>query len=419
MIFREIFSSIKHNKARTILILLLMSLTYFLVLMTLTNSLTFYTQISDVRKMFKADLDNTYKVNISFCENEDTIGDDFEELKAFVNSKENSAYAAYDMTGAYFDELKDNSGFIELYKKLYAGTEKEDFPAIADIIYVDPEIFDFVKFDLSKTDFQKIEKNGEKYVRTYAGRALEGIVNIGDTLTDSRTEDKYILAGFFDSKKWFDHSGDPITMPLNSIENYFIMPFSENEKLVPNWHNMQMEATVGKIFLSCTKETAEQYRLLAAEKGIKFNIQTVNESIDEWTAMHEKMLGDLLFLAAVVLICSVISITSTLCVNILLKKREYGIRIAFGSTKQKIILSLCAEFLLLNLIAGAVGYVLSYRIYDDNVIRILREIDQRTLTVSAMPMLIVIMIFLTLLVILIPAILLKRYDPAVLIKEDE
>lgn len=415
---REVFSSIRHNKARAVLILLMMSLTYFLALVTLTNSFAFYTQKSDVRRMFKTDLRETYLVDGLFIENEDSIGDDFEELKAFVNSRENSVYGAFEMIEMYFDELENNSSLIELNRKIQGEVSFESRLSVSEVIFIDPEIFDIIDFDLSKDDFLPVEKDGERYPPIYAGKALEGIVSIGDVLTLSNLDEKYIVAGFFEGTRWLNEN-DPVVQPLRSAEYRFIARFSEAEKRIPQYHNMSRHSTVGSTFLYCPPSVAEEFNERAAEMGIKFKVTSLNDFIAEYQESNEQWLKELLFLAAIVLICSAVSIVSVLCVNVLLKKREYGIKIAFGGTGKRVILSLGVELLLLNSVSGIIGFAAAYRNYADDIIESIRDVNLRTLCTSSLPCLIALVIACAALVLFIPAVLLKQYDPAVLIKEEE
>lgn len=416
---REVFSSLWHNKARTALILALNTLTFFLALTTLTNYFAFYTQLSEVRGMFRGDLNNIYRVNAVVIENEDNIGSDFEELKSFVNAQQNSVCGAYDVVGTYFDELNDNPEFISLNQKAYAGKQYDGYPAIARVVYIDLEILETVNFELTESDFQPIEKNGELCTPLYAGKDFDGILSVGDILTMSRGGEKYIVAGFLSNKKWFNGS-DPVVIPPISLDHALFAPFSELEKQISvNDFNMIHQSTVGKFFLNCPKEVADKFNAMAVEKGIKFKVTSLYDSIELWKSNNEKYLRDDLFLSVIVLICSAISIVSALCVNILLKKREFGIKIAFGGTKEKIISSLCLEMLFLNLISGIIGFALSYRGFAGNIIDIYREYYLKTLCTTSLLCIIGLIVILVMLILLVPVKLLKRYDPAVLIKEEE
>lgn len=418
---REVLLSVRRNIARTILVLILMSLTYFLVLLTLTNSLAFYTQMSDIRKMFKTDLNETYRVDAFLIENEDTIGADFEELTAFVNAKDNSVFGAYEGIRIYFNELENNTEFIELNRYLYQKSGEiifENQLAIAEMTFIDPEILEILKFGLSREDFLPVEINGEKYLPVYASKRLEGIISKGDTLTYKNIGERYFVAGFYDETRWLNNN-DPVTQPLQSIEYGFIAPFSDMEKQIPLYHNMMRLSTLGTAFIHCPSDVAEEFKNRAADMGIKIKVTSMEDFINDYRERNEELLLELLFLAVLVTVCSEISIVSVLCANVLLKKREYGIRIAFGSTVKRVIFSLGIELLSLNSVSGIIGFAAAYHSYSGYIIKSLRDINLRTLCQSSLPCLTVPIIFSTVSVILIPAVLLKRYDPAVLVKEEE
>ncbi len=416
---RDVFLSIWHNKVRTLLILALNTLTFFLALLTLTNSFAFYTQNADVRKLFRYDMDNTYRVDAVKIENEDSIGADFEELKAFVNEQENAVCGAYDIVGTYFDELTDDPEFIALNQKAYIGTKYESYPLTVDVAFIDTEILQIVSFELTENDFQPVKKDGELYLPLYAGTDFDEILSVGDTLTMSGVGEKYIVAGFLENKKWLDDN-DAITMPPVSLDRMFLAQFSELEKQRSvNDLNMLHHSTVGKIFMNCSKNVADEFNARATEKGIKFNVISLTDFTELWETNNEKVLRQYLFLAVIVLICSAISIVSALCVNVLLKKKEYGVKIAFGSTKERIVLSLCLEMLFLNIISGAAAFGASYRSFAGNMIQSYRDIYLRTLCSTSLVCLIGLMMLLTVLVLFVPIKLLKRYDPASLIKEEE
>ena len=416
----EIISSVWHNKVRTLLILVLNSLTFFLALSTLTNNFAFYTQLSDIKNMFRYDPKNIYRVDAVKIENEDNLGTDFEELKAFVNAQENAVCGAYDVVGSYFDELTDDPQFVALNKKAYIGKKYEKFPSIVAVVYIDVEILEIVDFKLTADDFDPVVINEELYTPLYAGKDFEGVLSLGDILTLSGVGEKYIVAGFLDNEKWFDNS-DSITMPRVSLNHMFFAPFSEMEKGLSLYSlNTVHSSTVGKIFMNCDKSIAVEFNMRAAEKGIKFNVPSIYDFTETWKASKQYILNNNLFLTVIVLVCSMISIVSTLCVSILLKKKEYGIKIAFGCTKGKIIFSLCGEMLFLNLVSGIIAFIFCYRSFAENIIGSYhRDIYLRTLCSTSLLCLIGLVIVLMVLVLFIPVKLLKQYDPAVLIKEEE
>ncbi|MBD5466487.1 MAG: ABC transporter permease [Lachnospiraceae bacterium] len=413
----NILSSILHSKLRVLLILFLSEITFFLVLLTFTNSLAFNTQIKMVEAMFSSDLTTTYRIDVSYIEDFDNSGVALAELKEFVNQEIGGKCGAYDQSGEYFDELQNNVEYISLNERAYSDTFRSDTPSIAECVFFDTEILPIVSTELSEDDFQLLKKGDETYLPLYVGKDFEHVLAIGDTLTLSRNGAKYIVAGYLDDIQWFDDS-DPITLPVISLNHKFFAPFADMDKI----DSITQQSTVGKIFIE-NSDNVQGFSDIVSEKalqlGIKLRITSINDFVEQWTQDNYQILKLNFFLAVIVLICSVISMISTLCVTVLLQKREYGIRIAFGTSKRKIIILLCSEILIINIVAGIIAFLYSYYNYAKSTIDSFQDIYIRTLCSDSLFGLIVIVFVLVGTVLFIPVIILSRYNPAELIKEED
>lgn len=269
-------------------------------------------------------------------------------------------------------------------------------------------------YQFSQEDFQIVKQNGETYLPLYAGKDFEDVLSVGDILTLSRNGEKYIVQGFLSDAKWFDDS-DPITMPITSLNHKFLAPFSKPDKT----DAITQQSTVGKILFRSEKDITDSISQTAMQLGIKSRVTSISNLIQQWREDNATILKLNFFLAVIVLICSAISMISTLCVTVLLKKREYGIRIAFGTTKHQIISSLCAETLILNVVAGIIAFSYSYFSYSHSTISSFREIYLKTLCSTSLFGLIILILFLATIVLFIPVVILARYNPVELIKEEE
>lgn len=221
-------TSIKHHKFRMILILVLAFLSYTLILLTLTNGFAFHTQIQSVKEMFVSP-QKTYRVDISYIEDFDSSGLALAKLKEFVNASVYNSAGAYDQSGEYFDELVQNSDFISFQTSVYAGTFRENTPEIAEVVFFDTEILEFIDTSFTKEDFSPVFYDSQEYLPLYVGKEYADILSVNDTLTLSRNGAKYIVKGYLEDEVWFDDS-DCITMPLISLEHKFLAPFSEIDK---------------------------------------------------------------------------------------------------------------------------------------------------------------------------------------------
>lgn len=410
----NVLVSMWHNKWRTVLILLLFTISFFLSFLALTNGLSFYVHISEIEKMFSIDTNSVYIVNAYEIKDFDNSGMDLTELKNYVNQQNGCIAGAYDIAGIVFSELENNQEFIELNKTAYAGTSKSDFLQTVEVLFLDPELLQIVDFELSSNDLQPVKRGGKIYLPLYIGKDFEKIIKKGDVLTDYRTGVKYFVNGILSETQWFNDN-DSIVQPSVSLNHMFLTPFSDVDKVDP----YAQQSTVGKIFLKCNENIADQFIEKSLQKNMKLGTTTVHDHIEEWKELYGDILQQNIFLAIIVVVCSTISVISALCVTVVLKKKEYGIRVAFGSSIRQIILSYALEIIILSLISGIIGFLLCYDNYASQVIDPFREIHLTTLCTTSLLYSMVVMIFLLFIVLIIPAIILIKYHPADLIKEEE
>lgn len=410
----NILLSMWHNKWRTLLILLLLTISFFLCFLALTNSFSFYMHISEVGKMFSVDTESVYIVNACEIEDFDNSGVDLTELKDFVNQQNGCIAGAYDVANVSFPELENNQEFIDLNKRAYTDTRMSDFPYLVDTLYLDPEMLQMVNFELSPDDIRPVEKDGKTYLPLYIGKDFENIVKKGDILTDTRLGVEYLVSGVLPETKWFNDN-DAIVQPTISLNHMYVTSFSDADKADP----MSMQSTVGKIFLKCDENTADQFIEKSLQKNMKLGTATVHDYIEEWKQAYGDILRQNISMTIIVAVCSIISIISALCVTVVLKKKEYGIRIAFGSSIKQIILSYAFEMIILTIISGVIGFSLCYDSFANQLIDPFHKVHLETLCTSSLFYFIVILTFLLFIILFIPSIILLKYHPADLIKEEE
>ncbi len=413
----NLLSSLLHNKARVILMLVLTVITFTLSLITITNSYAIDTQIKTVKEMFKTSLDTTYKVDAINFDDFNTVGNTLNEFKKYINEETSAICGAYDQTGVYFDELLDNKNFIYLNKTAYAGTFRENDPTIAETIFIDTELLSIIKSPLSQEDFNPVVKDNVTYLPMYIGEDFKDIISIGDTLTVSYNNSKYIVKGYLSNETWLSDD-DALTMPPVSLNHIFFAPFSQLDKT----DNASQESTVGKIFIynqNNEKSLISNANQKALELGAKLSFNTVNNSISLWLDSSYEIRHINYIFAFSVFICSAITMISVLCVAVLLKKKEYGIKIAFGATKNNIIFSFCFEIILINIIAAVIAFIFTYYTFVSSTMNSFSEILLKTLVSTSLVYLIILALLLVAIVLAIPMFILNKYNPVELIKEEE
>lgn len=412
----QLFTSIRHHKFRTGLVLVLAFISYALILLTLTNGFAFNTQVRSVKEMF-ASPENTYRIDISHIEDFDSSGQALAELKDFANQYGNSIGAAYDQSGEYFDELLQNSDFISLNESAYAGTLRENTPEVVEVVFFDPEILELMNTDFTQDDFAPISNGSGEYLPLYVGQEYAEILSINDTLTLSRNGAKYIVKGYLQDEVWFDDS-DCITMPLTSLDHKFLAPFSVQDRT----DSITQQSTAGKILIYAGENNSDlisDLSNLALDLGIKLRITGITDYIKSWTTDNNEVLKLNYFLAAIVTLCSAISMCSALCVTVLLNKREYGVRIAYGNTIREIGTSLGIEFILLNIIAAVTAFFVVLSNFQSTSISSFRSIYIETLCTTSLIGLVALILLLSAIVLFLPLNILSRYKPVELVKEED
>jgi ABC-type antimicrobial peptide transport system permease subunit len=409
--------TIFHNKGRSFLILLLNTISFLLFLTTVTNALSFHVQGEMVKKMFSSDLRTTYRIDISYIEDAENAGNKIAELKDSIRNYPETICAAYDESGEYFKELEQNTSYLELNKESYAGTFREQAPLIAEVVFIDPSILKITNFSLQQMDLEPVKKEGRLYLPIYLGSDFKNAIAVGDVLTLSRNNTQYIVKGYLESEKWLNDS-DAITMPPVSLNHKFIAPFSEMDTT----DTITQQSTAGKIFVSTGAKAlniTEDINRQAMASGMKVRVTSISSFFKQWTLDNYKILKLNALFAGIIFVCSAISIISVLSVSVLLKKKEYGIRIAFGYTKKGIMKSIFTEMLVLQMIAAVLSFLIAYSSYNDPETSIFHFVYLSTLKTYSLVSLIFLILLFLIIIMIVPLYILSSYEPAMLLKEEE
>lgn len=310
-----------------------------------------------------------------------------------------------------------NSDFISLNESAYAGTLRENTPEIVEVVFFDPEILELMNTDLTQEDFTPITNDSGEYLPLYVGQDYAEVLSINDTLTLSRNGAKYIVKGYLQDEVWFDDS-DCITMPLTSLNHKFLAPFSVQDRT----DSITQQSTAGKILIYSGQDDSNlisDLSNLALDLGIKLRITGITDYINSWSADNNDVLQLNYFLAAIVTLCSAISMCSALCVTVLLNKREYGVRIAYGSTIREISTSLGIEFILLNIISAVIAFFVVFSNFQSTSLSSFRSIYIETLCTTSLIGLVALILLLSAIVLFLPLNILSRYKPVELVKEED
>ena len=413
---RDILQTIKHNKIWSAIIIALSIISFLISLNAFTNAVSLYTQVDMVKDTFKDSMiDNIYTLKI--VNTNDNQAETITNIKNFVSSLDEEIYTgAFYETGEYFNELESNSEYIRRNQTVYKNTYRENSPEISEVIYVDAQLFNMIDTNITASMF---EISNDEYLPVYVGYEYKNILPLETVLTLSRTNQKYIIKGYIQNEKWLNND-DFISFAPISLDNKFIIPFSELDKK----DNITQESTNGKIFIylgnneNNINKYIQEINTYAEENGIKLNITSVNELIDDYKNANQNIINSNIFLAIMVSVCAITSIISTISILVLMRKKEYGIKIAFGYTKKKIIFSLITEVITLEFCSALISYLMVYlKTLNDK--SIFNEVYLQTLGSSSIIYMIIMLFVVCLLILILPLIIINHYEPSDLIRGGE
>lgn len=413
---RDILQTIKHNKIWSAIIIALSIISFLISLNAFTNAVSLYTQVDMVKDTFKDSMiDNIYTLKI--VNTNDNQAETITNIKNFVSSLDEEIYTgAFYETGEYFNELESNSEYIRRNQTVYKNTYRENSPEISEVIYVDAQLFNMIDTNITASMF---EISNDEYLPVYVGYEYKNILPLETVLTLSRTNQKYIIKGYIQNEKWLNND-DFISFAPISLDNKFIIPFSELDKK----DNITQESTNGKIFIYLGNNESDKNKYIqeintyAEENGIKLNITSVNELIDNYKNANQNIINSNIFLAIMVSICAITSIISTISILVLMRKKEYGIKIAFGYTKKKIIFSLITEVITLEFCSAFISYLIIYLKTLNNK-SVFNEVYLQTLGSSSIIYMIIMLFLVCLLILILPLIIINHYEPSDLIRGGE
>ena len=410
---RDTLQTISHNKIWSFIIVVLSIISFLISLNAFTNAISLYAQIDMIKDIFKDNMiDNIYTLKITnIKENQAEI---ITDLKTFISKLDKDIYVgAFYETGEYFKELENNLEHVKRNEILYKGTYRENSPEISEIVYVDSQLLNMIDTNMTASMF---EIDNKEYLPVYVGYGYKDVLPLETILTLARTNQKYIVKGYIENEKWLNND-DFISFAPVSLNNKFIIPFSEQDKQ----DNITQESTNGKIFIYLKNNSNNYIQKInnyAEENEIKLNISSVNDLIDNYKDTNQNIVNSNIFLAIMVSVCSITSIISTISILVLMRKKEYGIKIGFGYTKRKIIFSLITEVIILEIFSAVITYLIIYfRTLNDK--SIFNEVYLQTLGSSSIIYMFIMLTTVCLLILILPLIIINHYEPSDLIRGGE
>lgn len=409
----KIINGIIRNKALIILGALLSFISFSLCFFALTNHYAFYTQMKGIGDVFSSDLARTYVMEFSYVEDETAFAENINAIKNKIRNDYKISCGSFEETMSGFDELSTNPEYLKCNENAFKDTFYADTPDCADVITMDIDMLDFVDVGITKEMLEPISAGGEKYYPIFAGKGYKGIVNVNDILTDYYYGNKYIVKGYLDHSNWFD-SSDTFAFPVSSMDYKFLTSFSDVEL---SDFNVQL-STMNNIYLNMeSADRIPEILQLASDKNIKIRLTSIEEKFSNIKAENNEILDIQRFFAFIVLLCSIVSISTLFCTSILMNRREYGIRLAFGESKMRLLVNMMGKILVIISIMAVISYFVVNHLYMSDYSSV-SYLYRLTLRKYALPIVAGVIIVFIVISAIPPLLMIYRLDLVELIREE-
>ncbi len=409
----KIINGILRNKGLITIGAVLSFISFSLCFFSLTNNYALYEQMQEIRDVFSSDLDKTYVMEFSYVEDEASFAEDINAIKEKIRNDYHISCGAYEETWSSFDELSTNAEYLKCNENVLKDTFYADMPDCSDMIVMDTDMLNFVDVGITKDMLEPVSKGGEKFYPLFVGKGYKDIIKVNDVLTDCYYGNKYIVKGYLDDVNWFD-SSDAFTFPVSDMNYKFLTSFSDKEI---SDYNMQLN-TVNKIYLKMdSADKIPEILQLASDKNLKISLTSIAEKFSTMKKENKERLDIQGRFAFTVLLCSIMSVSTMFCTSILINRREYGIRLAFGESKMRLVVNMIGKILVILSIMAVIAYVAVDHSYKAGA-SAFSYLYRLTLRNYALPIVALLIMVFILLSAVPPLLMINRLDLVQLIREE-
>lgn len=402
---------IKKKKFFSLLMLVVCTVAMHTVISSITNAAsTAYQQMLFEHNM-GYDLDTVLHLDYQYTEETPEFTEVLAQYRAYISELDGiKAVGMLDVAGISFSELNDSVAYQTINAGIVEGSVYENYPARAQLLYVDEPLLDLVKGGISA-----YSQSSDGCLPIYASELFKEALPIGMTLTDERTGSKYEIVGYIPTgSKWIDEN-DLIRFPMVSMDGWFIAPFTaESEADIMTQlsclHNTYILLSEGAD-IDYIKQAITSY---PEQHGFKATAYTLAEEYDMYHAETEAFVARQIGLAVFISLMAISSIATVFTTNTLLKRKQYGVLLANGYTQNNITVSIATEIGVIVFSSSILSWVIKLVEFErsiDPFRNVLLESHIRyTLPICAL-----IAIALVGIATLLPAIRVLKYQPCELI----
>ncbi|HFK1393403.1 MULTISPECIES: ABC transporter permease [Bacillus] len=282
-------------------------------------------------------------------------------------------------------------------------------------IFVDENYYKMLHLPLkpeesfSHDDFQK---NSEEKTKVLMGSYFKKYFQVGDTINN-----QYTITGFLPENKFIVNNNT--TNTYLKLDYAMIMPmsFDRFEKYEAMFLRLHQSTVLYLQKGADVKKLEEEIQLKG--NGGTFHLKSLGDEINEDVTLNGYSEIPQLIVGILFIVFSIVGIVVTTIVSILMRKREFGIKIAFGESKFGMFIQIVLE----NIIVAITGLGMSIAYFSWRygvLLQMSKDLKEATVLDFKLDMPILLLVFLFLLLIIIVSnvivfLFIRKLEPKTLI----
>lgn len=360
---KPVLKSLSSKKISVFFMILQIAITIFFIIFTI-NTLDCNKYLRKNLQQKNFDFDKTMYLLILNHNSSDDYNKRFTEFENYVENLEEVENAGtYDFSNLIFAELENNEKYTEVRQKEVKGTFKENWGNSSEVLYIEPGIYNLMQLNikegrpLKKDDFYKKDNN---LVPALIGYNYKDVIKPGDILTDPYSNTKYQAVGILDKNQtWLSDMTWYYYLPKN-LDDKFILPYTEAD----SQDNTMVEVKSQHYFYKINDNAdLNKTQIKINEKASELNLvlldKTMEESFNTLKNENTEIFKQNIFKASFLFLFSVIGVSLSFSSLIQKRKREIGIRMAFGASKSFI----CKMIIIENALIIISGFLCSLSVF--------------------------------------------------------
>ncbi|CUB09999.1 FtsX-like permease family protein [Bacillus cereus] len=282
-------------------------------------------------------------------------------------------------------------------------------------IFVDENYYKMLHLPLkpeegfSHDDFQK---NSEEKTKVLMGSYFKKYFQVGDTINK-----QYTITGFLPENKFIVNNNTTNTYLKLDYAMILPMSFDRFEKYEAMFLRLHQSTVLYLQKGADVKKLEESIQLKG--NGGTFHLKSLGDEINEDVTLNGYSEIPQLIVGILFIVFSIVGIVVTTIVSILMRKREFGIKIAFGESKFGMFIQIVLE----NIIVAITGLGMSIAYFSWRygvLLQMSKDLKEATVLDFKLDMPILFLVFLFLLLIIIVSnvivfLFIKKLEPKTLI----